>query len=114
MLPEDAPADQVREIAAEIQSIYKEIAELEYRTEDIRNYLAEYDRPLAILDLAARVDLSGDDYRQGPIRTDDVETEDGTVYRVVMKRSHHLAFDDERVRAFVHLLLTAQNRRLTR
>jgi len=114
VLPEDAPADRVHETAAEIQSIYEEIAELEYRTEDIRNYLTEYDRPLAILDLAARVDLSGDDYRQGPIRTDEVETEDGTSYRVVMKRGHQLAFDDKRVRAFVHLLLTAQDRRLTR
>jgi type I restriction-modification system DNA methylase subunit len=113
-LADETSREKIVGTVNEMKDIYDELADLSYRVSDIQNYVQDYDRPLEILDLAARVGLSDDDYRQDPIRTDEVETENGTSYRVVMKRGHHLAFDDEGVREFVHQLLTAQDRRLTR
>ncbi|WP_436932681.1 Eco57I restriction-modification methylase domain-containing protein [Halosimplex halobium] len=116
VLPDEVPEDSILETAREIQNARAERTDLEYKTGDIRNYLPDYERSSAILDLAQSINLDGDDYRQGPIRTDvrmDVESAD-EVYQVVMKRGHELEFGDERVRDFVYELLTAQDRRLTR
>ena len=115
-LPDNSPDDQILELAREIKLAREEITDLEYKTSDVRNYLTDYDRSAAILDLAQSIELSDDDYRQGPIRKDvkmDVETAD-EVYQVVMKRGHNIDFSDERVRDFVYELLTSKNRRLTR
>ncbi|MXV63506.1 N-6 DNA methylase [Natronorubrum sp. JWXQ-INN-674] len=115
-LPENSPDEEILESAREIKATREQITDLEYKTSDVRNYLSDYNRSAAVLDLAQSIDLSDDDYRQGPIRKDvkmDVQTTE-KVYQVVMKRGHHLEFDDERVRDFVFEMLTAQDRRLTR
>jgi len=112
VLPDEAPEEEIRKIAGEIQSTRETITNLEYKTSDLRNYLSEYKCSSAVLDLAESINLSGDDYRQGPIRKD-VDTE-SEIYQVVMKRGHELGFGDKRIRNFVYELLTAQNRRLTR
>lgn len=116
VLPENVPDERIRETAQEIKGVREEITHLEYKTSDVRNYLPDYDLSAAVLDLAQSIELSDDDYRQGPIRKDekmDVETAE-EVYQVVMKRGHYLDFDDERVRDFVFEILTAKDSRLTR
>jgi hypothetical protein len=115
-LPDNAPEDEMVEYAQKIKDTREGITDLEYRTSDIRNYLPEYEDSATILDLAQSIELSDDDYRQGPIRKDakmDVQATE-EVYQVVMKRGHYIDFGDERVRDFVFELLTAQDRRLTR
>jgi hypothetical protein len=116
VLPENTSKDAVENLAGDIKETREAITDLEYKTEDVRNYAAEYDRSWTVLDLAQSVNLDDDDYRQGPIRKDvkmDVETSD-KVYRVVMKRNHEIEFANERVRDFVYEVLTAQDKRLTR
>lgn len=116
VLPEDVPKDTVAEYGEDIQSARAERTNLEYKTSDVRNYLPDYEKDSSVLDLAQSINLDGDDYRQGPIRKDmkmEVDSED-KVYQVVMKQSHEIEFEDERVRDFVFELLTAQNRRLLR
>jgi hypothetical protein len=116
VLPENAPEDTICSIAEDIQDNRKQGTGLDLKTSDIGNYLDNYERPSTLLDLADSIDLSGDSYRQNPIRTDEtvgVETSEA-VYRVVMKRSHTIGFDSEAVRDFAFELLTARDRRLSR
>lgn len=112
VLPDETPVEAVVESAREITRIRDRMTDLEYETDDVRNYLTDYDRNVTLVDLADSVRLSDDDYRQDPIRTD--ETADQTEYRVVMKRGHYLSFDHEAVRDFVFELVTAEGRRLPR
>ncbi|QZP38538.1 Eco57I restriction-modification methylase domain-containing protein [Halobaculum magnesiiphilum] len=116
VVPDNASDEAVEELAEQVKETREQITDLEYRTDDVRNYLPDYDRDSSVLDLAQSINLDGDDYRQGPIRKDvkmDVETAE-EVYQVVMKRSHEMGFESELVRDFVFELLTAQDRRLTR
>ncbi|WP_345782048.1 N-6 DNA methylase [Natronococcus sp. A-GB1] len=115
-LPENSPDEEILEKARQTKATREQITDLEYKTSDVRNYLSDYSRSAAILDLAQSIDLSDDDYRQGPIRQGEKMDAEGTeeVYQVVMKRGHYLEFDDERIRDFVYELLTAQERRFTR
>jgi len=116
VLPEEVPDDDVVDYAKRIQGVRAERTDLEYKTGDVRNYLPDYERSSAVLDLADSISFDGDDYRQGPIRKDtkmDVETAE-KVYQVVMKQNHEMGFDEERVRDFVFEMLKAQDRRLTR
>lgn len=115
-LPENSPDEEILEKARQTKATREQITDLEYKTSDVRNYLSDYSRSAAILDLAQSIDLSDNDYRQGPIRKDEKMDAEGTeeVYQVVMKRGHYLEFDDERVRDFVYELLIAQERRFTR
>ena len=103
-------------MAEEIQHNRKEVTDLEPETADIGNYLGDYDRSSMLLDLADSIDLSGDSYRQDPIRTDERVTAETSaeVYQVVMKRGYTIGFDSEAVREFVFELLTTQDRRLSR
>jgi type I restriction-modification system DNA methylase subunit len=110
MNPEDALKERIVEQTEQLNDDYDEIATLELRSSDIRNYLNE-DRDSTVLDLAQSIDLSDDDYRQGPIRTND---EAEANYQVVMKRGHTIGFEDESIRDFVYELLTAQDKRLGR
>ena len=116
VLPENAPAKEIRETARDIKEVRELITELEYKTSDVRNYLADYDRSAVVLDLAQSIELSDDNYRQSPIRKDSKTEEEGTeeLYRVVMKRGHHIEFLNEQVRDFVFELIKAEDRRLTR
>jgi type I restriction-modification system DNA methylase subunit len=110
VLPENAPEERIRQAAESIQQTHEEITELEYRTADVRNYLSG-DHDSTVLDLAQSIDLSDDDYRQGPIRTND---EAEASYQVVMKRGHTIGFEDESIRDFVYEFLTAQDKQLGR
>jgi type I restriction-modification system DNA methylase subunit len=107
--------DSIATLAEDIRDTIETITELEVRTDDILNYLPAYNREWTVLDLTTSVDLSDDDYRQGPIRTNkEMEVSSEKVYQVVMKRGHTMDFTDERVRDFVFMLLKAQNKRLGR
>lgn len=110
MNPEDALKDRIVERTEQLNDDYDEIATLELRSSDIRNYLHE-NCDSTVLDLAQSIELSGDDYRQDPIRTND---EAEANYQVVMKRGHTIDFEDESIRDFVYELLTAQDKRLGR
>ena len=107
--------DSVSTIAEDIRDTIETITELEVRTDDILNYLSAYEREWTIFDLATSVDLSGDDYRQDPIRTNDkMEVSSERVYQVVMKQGHTMGFADKQVRDFVFMFLMAQDKRLSR
>ncbi len=115
VLPEDTTEEQVVKFAKPIQSKREKRTNLQYRTSDIRHYLADYSQDSTILDLADSIDLDDDDYRQGPIRTNDkMEVSSEKVYQVVMKRGHTIDFGSELIRDFVFMLLKAQNKRLGR
>ena len=108
--------DIISDLAERIRNLLEEATELLYRISDVTNYTPDYDRSSTLLDIADSLDLSGDSYRQDPIRTDEnvnVQTSE-SVYQVVMKRGHTIDFDSEAVRDFVFKLLTAQDRRLSR
>ena len=105
--------DRISGLAEDIRDTIETITELEVRTDDIFNYLPAYEREWTILDLARSVDLSDDDYRQDPIRTNDkMEVSSERVYQVVMKQGHTMDFADKQVRDFVFMLLEAQDKRL--
>jgi len=113
VLPENK--DHITTLAEDIRDTIETITELEVRTDDIFNYLPAYERQWTILDLAKSVDLSDDEYRQGPIRTNDkMEVSSERVYQVVMKQGHTMDFANKQVRDFVFMLLKAQDKRLGR
>lgn len=115
VLPENGPDERIEAIADEIMTKQEERTNLQYRSSDVRNYLADYGRNSTVLDLVTSTTLDGDDYRQDPVRTDEKRVADSeTVYQVVMKRGHTLNFEHEEVRDFVFELLKAQDRRLGR
>lgn len=114
VLPENAPDDRIETIAERISTKWDERTDLQYRTSDVRNYLNGHDRDSTVLDLVTSSSLADDDYRQDPIRTDDVEVDSERIYQVVMKRGHTLDFEDERVRDFVYELLKANDSRFGR
>ena len=98
----------------DIKSASDEIADLRYKSSDITNYSINYDDASTILDLAQMMDLTDDDYRQDPIRTDTTEVDSETTYQVVLKRGHAIDFEDERTRDFVYKYLIARDKRLSR
>lgn len=105
--------ERVSTLAEDIRDTIETITELEVRTDDIFNYLPAYKREWTILDLATSIDLSDDNYRQGPIRINDkMEASSERVYQVVMKQNHTIDFADKQVRDFVFMLLKAQDKRL--
>lgn len=107
--------ERVSELAEKIRSTIERITELEVRTESVLNYLPSYEQESTILDIAESIDLSDDDYRQDPIRTNDkMEVSSERVYQVVMKQNHTIDFGDNQVRDFVFNLLKSQDKRLTR
>lgn len=107
--------DEIARFAREIRDTAEWMTELEYKTSKITNYTTEYDLDSTILDLANAIDLSDDNYRQGPIRTnDETEVSSERVYQVVLKQSHTIDFADKQVRDFVFMLLKAQDKRLGR
>lgn len=113
--PEDHSKQIIVSKANKIKDHFDEVAELGYKISDIRNYLPEYETESTILDITSSIDLSDDDYRQDPIRTNDkMNVSSERVYQVVMKRGHTLDFEKERVRDFVFELLKAQDKRLGR
>ena len=101
----------IARLAKGIRNTLEKVTELSYKTSKITNYTNEYSSDSTLLDLAQTIDLADDDYRQGPIRTND---EAETNYQVVMKRGHTIGFEDESVRDFVYEFLTAQGKRLGR
>lgn len=107
--------EPISTLAEDLRDTIEIITELEVRTNDILNYLPSYDQEWTILDLAKSIDLSGDDYRQDPIRINDkMEMSSEEVYQVVMKRGHTIEFSNEQVRNFVFKFLKAQDKRLGR
>jgi hypothetical protein len=107
--------EEVTKIAKDIRDKSEEVTELAYRTSKITNYTADYNSNSTMLDLAKTMELGDDDYRQGPIRTNDkMGVSSERIYQVVMKQGHHIDFVDEQVRDFVFKHLTAQNKRLGR
>ncbi|MCX2819046.1 N-6 DNA methylase [Haladaptatus sp. F3-133] len=116
VLPSEGDSEEeITQIADSIQTKRQERTDLQYRTSDILNYLADYDRASTVLDLADSIDLDDDDYRQDPMRKNDkMEVDTEEVYQVVMKRGHTIDFGSESVRDFVYDLLKAQDRRLGR
>lgn len=108
--------ETVTAYAENIQTTRAKRTDLAYKTSDVRNYLADYERDSTVTDLAQAINLEDDDYRQGPIRTAvDTDGESGKrAYRVIMKQGEDMTFEDERVRDFVFELVTAQNRRRSR
>ncbi|WP_248896835.1 Eco57I restriction-modification methylase domain-containing protein [Haloplanus halobius] len=113
VLPKDE--ERISTLAKDIRNTIEAITELQVKIEDIFNYLPSYEREWTILNLAKSVDLSDDDYRQDPIRTNDkMEVNSERIYQVVMKRGHTINFGDEQVRDFVFKLLKAQDKRLGR
>lgn len=118
-LPLKTPNEGIRDIVIEkankLVSIVKELDELKYQNKDIRNYLMKTDEQSTLIDLANSINLSGDDYRQSPIRKNDkMEVSSEKVYQVVMKQRHTIEFENERVRDFVFKFLKAQDKRLGR
>ncbi|ELZ60718.1 MULTISPECIES: Eco57I restriction-modification methylase domain-containing protein [unclassified Haloferax] len=106
---------RISTIAGDIRKTIETITELEVRTDNISNYLPSYEKEWTVLDLAKSIDLSDDDYRQDPIRTNDkMEVSSEKVYQVVMKRGHTIDFGNEQIRDFVFMLLKAQDKRLGR
>jgi len=115
VLPENAPDSDIETKAKKIKAKREERTDLQYRTSDVRNYLEVYECDNTILDIVASTSLDDDDYRQGPIRTNDkMEVSSKKVYQVTMKRGHALEFENKSVRDFVFKLLTAQDKRLGR
>lgn len=115
VLPENAPKGEIEQMAEKIKLKHEERTGLQYRTSDIHNYFDDYDRGSTVLDLVLSTSLDDDDYRQGPIRTNDkMEFDSEKIYQVVMKRGHTLDFEREWVRNFVFKLLKAQDKRLGR
>jgi len=115
VLPENAPDSDIETKAKKIKAKREERTDLQYRTSDVQNYFEDYDRNSTILDIVASTSLDDDDYRQGPIRTNDkMEVSSKKVYQVVMKRGHTLEFENKSVRDFVFELLTVQDKRLGR
>lgn len=113
--PDHKVSDTVIERADELVSVVEELDDLKYKISDIRNYLMEAPKRSTILDLADSIDLDDDDYRQGPIRTNDMmQVDSEIVYQVVMKQGHTLDFERKQVRDFVFKLLKAQDKRLGR
>lgn len=112
---EESDTNYVSEISQNIIEKKREATELRYKTSDIVHYMTEYPTDSSLLDLSGKIELSGDNYRQDPIRTNDkMEVTSEEIYQVVMKRGHTMDFTDERVRDFVFMLLKAQDRRLDR
>ncbi len=113
VLPEEE--EQISILAEEIRKSIETITELEVKTNDILNYLPSYESNSTILDLAKSLDLTDDDYRQQPIRTNDkMEVNSKKVYQVVMKRGHTINFENKVIRDFVFNFLKAQDKRLSR
>ncbi|TKX84003.1 type I restriction endonuclease subunit M, partial [Halorubrum sp. SS5] len=107
--------DEIARLAREIRDTLERVTELEYKTSNITNYTTDYDLDSTILDIADSIDLSDDDYRQDPIRTNDKMTVSSEkVYQVVLKQGHALEFTDEQVRDFVFNFLKSQDKRLGR
>jgi type I restriction-modification system DNA methylase subunit len=107
--------EKVSEYGEDMLDLVETLTDLEYKVSDVRNYLMEFERASAILDLANSIDLDDDDYRQDPIRINDkMEVSSENVYQVVMKKGHTLDFEEESIRDFVYELLKSQDRRLGR
>ncbi|ELZ98750.1 type i restriction-modification system methyltransferase subunit [Haloferax mucosum ATCC BAA-1512] len=106
---------KIAQVARQIRNTSEQITELEVKTSKITNYLSESEVDSTVLDLADSISLDDDDYRQGPIRTNDkMVVSSEKVYQVVMKRGHTMDFGNEQIRDFVFMLLKAQDKRLGR
>ncbi|WEL27343.1 Eco57I restriction-modification methylase domain-containing protein [Haloferax volcanii] len=114
-IPDKQLSDELAKRATVIRDTHSEITDLQYKSSDIQHYLTEVDQESSILDIAQTIELTGDDYRQDPIRKDDrMEVNAETVHDLVMKRGHTITFKSRDARDFVYLLLKSQQRRLNR
>ena len=107
--------EEVARLAKNIRNTLEQVTELAYKKSKITNYTTEQDLDSTVIDLANSIDLSDDDYRQDPIRTEDkVEVSSEKVYQVVMKQSHTIGFENEQIRDLVFDVFKAQDKRLGR
>jgi hypothetical protein len=106
---------EVAQLAKQIRNTSERVTELLYKTSKITNYTTDYGDKSTILDISDSIDLDDNNYRQGPIRTNDMmEVSSEKVYQVVMKQNHTIGFKTKYIRDFVFELLTAQDKRLGR